>query len=82
MEAEEEAPDAAYQWDKNVLYRIAKDGEDLYANTGLSLVTPRALPEGYNFLLVFEDGKAQAWKDGEELEMCIRDRVVQKRRWS
>ena len=69
MEAEEEAPDAAYQWDKNVLYRIAKDGEDLYANTGLSLVTPRALPEGYNFLLVFEDGKAQAWKDGEELDL-------------
>ena len=69
MEAEEEAPDAAYQWDKNVLYRIARDGEDLYANTGLSLVTHRALPEGYNFLLIFEDGKAQAWKDGEELDL-------------
>ena len=65
----EPQPDGAYQADKNVLYRIAGDGKDLYANTGLSLVTPRALPEGYNFLLIFENGKAQAWKDGEELDL-------------
>lgn len=29
----------------------------------------QGLPEGYNFLLIFKDGKAQAWKDGEELDL-------------
>ena len=63
------APDAGYQSDKNVLYRITKDGEDLYTNTDWSLANPNSLPEGYNFLLIFRDGKAQAWKDGEELDL-------------
>ena len=63
------APDAGYQSDKNVLYRITKDGEDLYTNTDWSLANPNSLPEGYNFLLTFENGKAQAWKDGEELDL-------------
>ena len=63
------APDAGYQSDKNVLYRITKDGEDLYTNTDWSLANPNSLPEGYSFLLVFKDGKAQAWKDGEELDL-------------
>lgn len=63
------APDAGYQSDKNVLYRITKDGEDLYTNTDWSFANPNSLPEGYNFLLTFENGKAQAWKDGEELDL-------------
>ena len=69
MEEEEEAPDAAYQWDKNVLYRVVRNSTILYANTEEPISYSGGLPEGYNFLLIFRDGKAQAWKDGEELDL-------------
>ena len=62
-------PDAAYQSDKNVLYCIRRDNRTLYANTDQALAYASGLPEGYNFLLIFRDGKAQAWKDGEELDL-------------
>ena len=63
------APDAFYQADKNVLYRIHRNGQALYANTGETLAGASGLPEGYNFLLIFRDGRAQAWKDGEEIDL-------------
>lgn len=63
------APDAGYQWDKNVLYQILQNGKPLYTNTDQALAYVQGLPEGYNFLLIFKDGKAQAWKDGEELDL-------------
>ena len=65
----EPEPDAAYQGDKNVLYRILDNGKLLYANTDEAIAYTQGLPEGYSFLLVFKDGKAQAWKDGEELDL-------------
>ena len=67
--AAEPEPDAAYQGDKNVLYRILDNGKLLYANTDEAIAYTQGLPEGYSFLLVFKDGKAQAWKDGEELDL-------------
>ena len=63
-ETGETAPDAAFQVDKNVLYDIRFDYQQIYANTEALLSENAALPEGYNFLLIFRDGKAQAWKDG------------------
>ena len=62
-------PDGAYQWDKNVLYQVLRDNKRLYANTDQALAYAQGLPEGYNFLLIFQDGKARAWKDGEELDL-------------
>ena len=63
------APDAFYQSDKNVLYNIYRDDQLCYDNTNLLLLSSQPLPEGYNFLLIFKDGKAQAWKDGEEVDL-------------
>ena len=56
------APDAGYQSDKNVLYVILRHNLSAYTNTDWLLTNPQSLPEGYNFLLIFRDGKAQAWK--------------------
>ena len=50
------APDAGYQWDKNVLYQILQNGKPLYTNTDQALAYVQGLPEGYNFLLIFKDG--------------------------
>ena len=63
------APDAGYQSDKNVLYVILRHNLSAYTNTDWLLTNPQSLPEGYNFLLIFRDGKAQAWKDGTELDL-------------
>ncbi len=63
------APDAAYQADKNVLYCIRKNNRVLYRNSSQSLAGTADIPEGYNFLLIFKDGKAQAWKDGVEVDL-------------
>ena len=68
-ETGETAPDAAFQVDKNVLYDIRFDYQQIYANTEALLSENAALPEGYNFLLIFRDGKAQAWKDGEPVDL-------------
>ncbi len=66
------APDAAYQNDKNVLYRIWVDGKIKYENTDLPTDAPdayAALPEGYNFLLTFSDGKVSIVKDGRPVDV-------------
>ena len=62
-------PDEVYQWDKNVLYQVLRDNKRLYANTDQAIAYAQGLPEGYNFLLIFRDGKARAWKDGKELDL-------------
>ncbi len=61
----------AMKEDKNVLYRVEKEGEVLYSNSdGLSADTAAAqLPEGYGFLLQFDGEKVRAWKDGAELDL-------------
>ena len=63
------APDAAYQSDKNVLYCIRKNNRVLYRNTSRALADTADIPEGYNFLLIFQDGKARAWKNGVEIDL-------------
>ena len=63
------APDAAYQADKNMLYGIRRDSRLRYTNTGDLLDDAADLPEGYNFLLIFKDGRARAWKDGTEIDL-------------
>lgn len=58
--------------DKNVLYRVEKEGEALYSNSdSLSPdMDPSALiSEGYGFLLQFDGEKVRAWLDGEELNI-------------
>ena len=58
--------------DKNVLYRIEKEGKALYSNSdSLSpAMDPSALiSEGYGFLLQFDGEKVRAWLDGEELNI-------------
>ena len=65
----DQAPDATYQADKNVLYGIYRHDTLLYSNTDQALSDADRLPEEYNFLLIFQDGKAQAWKDGKELDL-------------
>ncbi len=70
--AEPTAPDAAYQNDKNVLYRIWVDGKIKYENTDMPTDAPdddAALPEGYNFLLTFADGKVSIVKDGQPVDV-------------
>ena len=68
-ETGETAPDGAYQADKNVLYGIRRDSRLRYTNTGDLLDDAADLPEGYNFLLIFKDGRARAWKDGAEIDL-------------
>ena len=68
-ESRDQAPDGAYQTDKNVLYGIYRHDALLYSNADQALSDADRLPEGYNFLLIFKDGRAQAWKDGEELDL-------------
>jgi len=56
--------------DQNLLYSVAYDGKVLYTNSE-ALIADGAvtLPEGYNFLLRYENGKVQIFKDGKELEI-------------
>lgn len=75
------APDAAYQSDKNVLYCIDTVGGKHYDNlsgiaTADALRDGASLPEGYNFLLVFENGEVSIWKDGEVVDVYGADRVL------
>ncbi len=58
--------------DKNVLYRVEKEGKVLYSN--LDSLSPDMDPsalisEGYSFLLQFDGEKVRAWLDGEELNI-------------
>ena len=68
------APDDYYKNDKNVLYRIARQGTSpvaWYTNTekGQGLTAYKDLPEGYNFLLVYENGKVAITKDGQAVDV-------------
>ena len=69
---EEEAPDADYAADKNLLYRVRGTGEDTYySNTSADEVLSSAslAPEGYNFLLTFQNGTVSITKDGEPVDV-------------
>ncbi len=56
--------------DQNLLYSIAYDGKVLYSNSEL-LPTDGSLtvPEDYNFLLQYAEGKVRIFKDGQELDV-------------
>ena len=69
---EEEAPDADYAADKNLLYRVRGTGEDTYySNTSADEVLSSAslAPEGYNFLLTFQNGTVSITKDGVPVDV-------------
>lgn len=57
--------------DKNVLYSIAYDGEELYTNAGGTGLDGEKglLPEGYNFLLYFDGDKVTIQKDGRLMDV-------------
>jgi len=56
--------------DKNLLYTISYDGEELYANSDLLAADGKmTAPEGYNFLLYFDGEKVRIVKDGKELDV-------------
>ena len=55
--------------DLNLLYQVEKNGVLLTSNSHADLSSPDSLPEGYNFLLTFNEGTASIWKDGEELDV-------------
>ena len=55
--------------DRNLLYRVEKEGELLASNTAEALSSPDSLPEGYNFLLIFSGETVTIWKDGQELDV-------------
>lgn len=56
--------------DENLLYSIAYDGKVLYANSELQDAEGNiTMPEGYNFLLQYADGKVRIFKDGTELDV-------------
>ena len=62
-----------YKNDKNVLYRVREQGSvyspsEWYSNTDGAALS-RNLPEGYNFLLTFANGKVTILKDGAELDV-------------
>lgn len=66
------SPDARYAKQKNVLYRITVDGETKYASdaweSGL-LTDLDAVPEGFNFVLRFKDGRVSLRKDGQDVDV-------------
>lgn len=70
---DEDNPDAPYKYDKSVLYRVRKQGSayspsEWYSNTDGAELS-RNLPEGYNFLLTFANGKVTILKDGVDLDV-------------
>lgn len=70
--AEEEAPDASYAEDKNLLYRVRGPGEDSYysnAPADMILSSSWTVPESYNFLMTFQNGTVTITKDGEPVDV-------------
>ena len=61
----------AMKEDKNVLYRVEKEGKVLYSNSDALQVNMSfsSLPEGYSFLLQFDGQKVKIWKDAKELDV-------------
>ena len=81
-EAQDTSPDSAYKHDLNTIYAIrAADGKK-YSNleevTGyrMALDEYSKLPKGYNFLLIYEDGKVSIWKDGKKLSVYDSDNIL------
>lgn len=68
-EEENSFPMSMYREDINLLYRVEKGGQQLAANTNIALRSPAALPEGYNFLLVWNGSKTFIWKDGQAVDV-------------
>ena len=69
---EEEAPDADYAADKNLLYRVRGVKEDAYysnAPANMILSSSWTVPEGYNFLLTFQNGTVSITKDGDPVDV-------------
>ena len=69
----QQTPDLHYQSDKNVLYLIdggKGDEHRRYSNTNknMSSFDLRRI-EGYNFYLLFANGKTRIYKDGEQLDV-------------
>ena len=58
--------------ERNILYRIEKEGKVLFTNEeslGFMADSVPVLPEGYNFLLYFNGEEVKIWKDGREIEI-------------
>lgn len=69
--AEAEAYHEAIRENKNMLYRISNAGRQVYSNmdeTGWDK-SNKTLPDGYNFLLIFSQGRVSIVKDGVEQEI-------------
>lgn len=66
---------ARYQDDKNLLYWISCDDGETYTNHPESYIgsPPRNLPEGYNFLLVYNNGVTEIYRDGQQQEIYTAD---------
>lgn len=56
-------------WDANLLYQVSKGDQLSATNSPVDLFGPGALPEGYNFLLVYTGGSVAIWKDGQEVDV-------------
>ena len=73
------------QYDKNILYRIEKDGKTLYTNyeklgkngenSGFPYVididgeSSFVLPDGYNYMMYFDGISLRVWKNGREVKL-------------
>lgn len=70
-EANAKAYHESIRENKNMLYRISNAGRELYSNMdGIDWdKSNKTLPEGYNFLLIFNQGRASIVKDGVELDV-------------
>ncbi len=57
--------------DKNILYRVEKEGKVLYGNSDALAATKSNSkpPEGYGFFLLFDGEKVRIWKDNQELDV-------------
>ena len=66
------SPDADYAADKSLLYRIRGSGADAYYSNAPAdeIISSASLaPEGYNFLLTFQNGTVTITKDGDTVDV-------------
>ena len=81
-ETHDTSPDSAYKSDLNTIYAIHTVDGKKYSNleevTGYRTALDEygKLPKGYNFLLIYEDGKVSIWKDGKKLSVYDSDHVL------
>lgn len=71
MQTRADAIHSALKEDKNLLYRVEKEGKVLYSNSDILSpgMTLSRLPEGYHFLLQFDGEKVRVWQDAKELDI-------------